>query len=325
MKKFQAVWLLLICCIFIVAGCSDEKIQSDNVGENSDVSKEYLANMDEMYEESFKGINYMIPSDWEKVEPEDENILYYYPDEGMLMTSYVEELPSISNAKLREEFLDGMADSGIISFNEKQIEEGVYVFDSEGIIDDEIYEGELLLLDTEEGVFSFMLLVPENNYDKFSMIFNEIITSIQYTKPKKIIDPIIEDEDIVYWDEEENTFFGSDKIIKIDDIIKSKDFDGRPAIEVHFTITNNSEEVINTQMLFGLSTQVRQVSTNTSNDLRLAIMPIDSADSNLRSNINPGGTVTGYYPYLLENENDPIEISFREGFKIVETVAYDFN
>ena len=57
--------------------------------------------------------------------------------------------------------------------------------------------------------------------------------------------------------------------------------------------------------------RVQQKQENTSNDLMYTMMPVNETGSpqeedHLNDNINPNGTVSGFYPYVLENETDPL-------------------
>ena len=128
------------------------------------------------------------------------------------------------------------------------------------------------------------------------------------------------------WDEATKTFTTNDGVLKIDKVEKTTDYDGKAAIKVYFTLTNTSTENKNAQTLFQNLTRVQQKSTNTSNDLQYAMMPIENTEENhLNDNINPNGTISGYYPYLLENETDPIQFLFEKNYKAVATYEVALN
>lgn len=131
------------------------------------------------------------------------------------------------------------------------------------------------------------------------------------------------------WDEVNRTFTTKDAVLKIDKVEKSTDYNAKPAIKVHFTITNKTAEAQNAQSLFQESTRVQQKSANTSNDLNYAMMPFDDSgnteDNHLNDNINSGGTISGFYPYKLENETDPIQILFQKNYKTVATYEIALN
>ena len=125
------------------------------------------------------------------------------------------------------------------------------------------------------------------------------------------------------WDASTKTFTNKDGILKIDKAEKSTDFDGKLALKVYFTLTNKRKEAQRAQMLFLEMTRVQQKQENTSNDLMYAIMPVNKTGSpqekdHLNDNINPNGTVSGFYPYVLENETDPIQILFQKDYQTVD-------
>ena len=128
------------------------------------------------------------------------------------------------------------------------------------------------------------------------------------------------------WDEATKTFTGKDGTLKIDKAEKTTDYEGKAAIKVYFTLTNTSTENKDAQMLFQELTRVQQKSANTSNDLQYTMMPIENTEENhLSDNINPNGTISGYYPYLLENETDPIQFLFEKNYKAVATYEVALN
>ena len=128
------------------------------------------------------------------------------------------------------------------------------------------------------------------------------------------------------WDEATKTFTTNDGVLKIDKVEKTTDYDGKAAIKVYFTLTNTSTENKNAQTLFQNLTRVQQKSTNTSNDLQYTMLSFDNAEEDhLNDNINTNGTVSGYYPLLLENETDPIHILFQKNYETVATYEVALN
>lgn len=125
------------------------------------------------------------------------------------------------------------------------------------------------------------------------------------------------------WNSSTKTFTGDDSIIKIDKVVQTTDYDGKPAAKVYFTITNTGAEAEYVQVLFLNSVRIQQKSTNTSNDLDFATMPSDEAgnteEDHTNDNINPNGSVSGFYPVLLENSTDPLQLLFSKNYKTVAT------
>ncbi|WP_312184994.1 DUF5067 domain-containing protein [Lactococcus raffinolactis] len=128
------------------------------------------------------------------------------------------------------------------------------------------------------------------------------------------------------WDEATKTFTMNDGVLKIDKVEKTTDYDGKAAIKVYFTLTNTSTENKNAQILFQELTRVQQKSANTSNDLQYTMLSFDNTEEDhLNDNINTNGTISGYYPYSLENETDPIQILFEKNYETVATYEVALN
>ena len=118
-------------------------------------------------------------------------------------------------------------------------------------------------------------------------------------------------KDSAKWDDATKTFTSKDGILKIDSVEKTKDYDGKPAIKVNFTLTNKHDKAENVQMLIMSMMKVQQKTANTTNDLEYAIL-MDDSENHLQDNLNPNGTISGNYSYALDTETDPIQIHFME-------------
>lgn len=275
--------------------------------------------------QSLHDVDFSVPSSWEKKEGDTSDTVYYYPEEGMLMVSFTPLDMSIKDNNERANFIDGLSDSEISADNESEIDDAAFLYDTTQIIDNDHYQGQLLIFDVDGGLMSFYMATPDDSYSGYKDQFTEIWGSISYTKPSTDSSTSTSSEDTPTWDESEKTFTTSDIVLKIDDVVKTTDYNNAPALRINFTLTNNTDEVSNAQILYLFATQVRQKSENTSNDLTMAIMPTDSEDNHLSDNINPGGTISGYYAYSLENETDPIEITFKKDFQEISTYSVNLN
>ncbi|WP_347979322.1 DUF5067 domain-containing protein [Lactococcus formosensis] len=121
------------------------------------------------------------------------------------------------------------------------------------------------------------------------------------------------------WDAATKTFTSKEGILKIDKTEKTTDYDGKPALKVYFTLTNKGEEPQVAQILFQQLARVQQKSKNTSNDLQYAMISLENVEEDhLQDNINPNGTVSGYYSFELENDTDPVQILFQKDFQTVD-------
>lgn len=167
------------------------------------------------------------------------------------------------------------------------------------------------------GIFTLSACSSEKNLNS-----NKNESKITYTSK--------ENKESSGWDESTKTFTGDESIIKIDKVEKvTSSFDGAAAVKIYYTLTNNISKTQNvSDMLQSLMT-VQQKSTNTTNDLS-PIMSFSEAgkadeDTHQYDNVNPNGTISGFTPYKLENESDPIQISFFKNNEVVATYEVPLN
>lgn len=124
------------------------------------------------------------------------------------------------------------------------------------------------------------------------------------------------------WDEATKTFTAKDGVLKIDGVEKTTDYDGKPSIKVNFTLTNKKEKAENVQTLIMSMMKVQQKTANTTNDLEYAIL-MDDSENHLQDNLNPNGTVSGNYSYVLDTETDPVQIHFMENMFSEPVATYE--
>ncbi|MCW6666005.1 DUF5067 domain-containing protein [Aerococcaceae bacterium NML190938] len=104
----------------------------------------------------------------------------------------------------------------------------------------------------------------------------------------------------------------------IDKTELTEDFEGKPALKIYYTLTNNGNKEQTVLIALGFMTKIQQKNRNTSNNLRCAILGFGASEENhLQDNLLPGGTISGFYPVTLENTTDPVIIKFQEGFQTV--------
>ena len=181
------------------------------------------------------------------------------------------------------------------------------------------------------SIISFVIVMSTQAYysSKIDEAFNKSNTTTKTTGKATTESKNETKKEESGWDEANKTFTTKDAVLKIDKVEKTADHSAKPAIKVHFTITNKTAEAKNAQSLFQEATRVQQKSANTSNDLNFTMMPYDdngnTENNHLNDNINSGGTVSGFYPYELENETDPIQILFQKDYKTVATYEITLN
>lgn len=114
-KKFLLITITATLC-FSLMGCSSQTEPASNSisepVEKSNVEKELRHDFDpdKNQEESFHGFTYQVPITWTKrnVEASNEDTIYYYPDDGMLMVSYSENSGTIEDDASQEQFINGL-------------------------------------------------------------------------------------------------------------------------------------------------------------------------------------------------------------------------
>lgn len=123
------------------------------------------------------------------------------------------------------------------------------------------------------------------------------------------------------WDEVSKTYETPEGKIILDDISVISGYDEKPLLKVSFTITNYSNEEQNVQSLFNRLIDVKQRNSNTSNSLNYGSTK-DSEETHLSDNLNPNGTVSGFYPLELENTDDPIIFEMQSDYEKVHEWEY---
>lgn len=124
------------------------------------------------------------------------------------------------------------------------------------------------------------------------------------------------------WDDATKTFTSKDGVLKIDGVEKTKDYNDKPSIKVNFTLTNKKDKAEKVQMLVKSMMNVQQKTANTTNDLEYAIL-MDGSKNHLQDNLNPNGTISGNYSYVLDTETDPIQIQFMENMFSEPVATYE--
>ncbi|WKB49900.1 DUF5067 domain-containing protein (plasmid) [Lactococcus lactis subsp. lactis] len=114
---------------------------------------------------------------------------------------------------------------------------------------------------------------------------------------------------VTNWDETTKTFTSEDGVLKIDGVDETKNYKGKPAIKINFTLTNKKVKPVNVRTLVMSMMKVQQKTINIMNDLKDAKL-IDNFENHLRNNLNTNETITGNCSYILDTESDPIQIQF---------------
>jgi hypothetical protein len=124
---------------------------------------------------------------------------------------------------------------------------------------------------------------------------------------------------------ENRTLTTPEGVLKITDIVKGTDYDGKPLIYVLFDLTNNSGEAKNVQsMVMGfMSASQNTGSTTEKLDYGIAMdSPYQEQLDMLQKDINEGATIQAAYTYELADETKPVIFTFTDKlFSFSDSIA----
>jgi len=273
---------------------------------------------------SMHSIEYEVPESWRK-EVAHENLIYYYPEDGMLMVSFEENTGDIFEGEMIEEFIEGYLSSSeaaeLLSQSEVMINDNrAFIFQTRQIILDEQFGTNVVLMNTSSGFVSIVMGKFLNSDKDYTTDFKEILNSIIIT------DNVVSDESETAFETVDNEFYfdgidliTEDYIITITDykVIKQgeegNEYGGNPVIAFWYDITV-SEDATSTEynptMPWMMSFEaVQDNDPNIVNKLSISSHP-DSAylDTQLMT-IKPGGTVTNAVAYELTDLETPVTLN----------------
>lgn len=169
MKKVLSVLLVVCMCCGILAGCGGKQTKE---AEEERINKAV----------SIQGYSFEIPESWEEGD-NTEDLLYFYPEDAMLMIGYSQMNQSILDEQVRKEFIDSFGasmDSFELTSESEQNIVGQKAYRHEMSISmaDEDWMATMVTFDCDGGVISFLLSTlkdSEQNYDKeFENILNSV-------------------------------------------------------------------------------------------------------------------------------------------------------
>lgn len=175
MKKLLSVLLAVCMCCGLLVGCGEKKVKTTDF--DSETNKKV----------NLKGYSFEIPKSWEEGE-NTEDLLYYYPEDAMLMVGYSEMEDSINDTDVRKEFLDsfgaGMEKCKITSESEIEVnEEKAYQQKMSIQLDGKKYTTTMVVFDCSGGVIFFVLSTLQNSDKDYANDFQKIVESISKLLP----------------------------------------------------------------------------------------------------------------------------------------------
>lgn len=136
---------------------------------------------------SMGDMNYSVPKSWNEKQ-NDENTKYYYPENAMLMVAYTNSNETLSNDKVRANFMEGYT-SGFDSFNIISESEttvaGVtaYEYKIDNVMSDQNFKNSIVVFNYyDDGIIAFHMATLMDSTQDYSNDFESILDSIEFTR-----------------------------------------------------------------------------------------------------------------------------------------------
>lgn len=133
---------------------------------------------------NFFEVNFDIPSNWRVVETDDRKTVYFYPEEGVFMFQYIDDI-SLETEESRKDFEVGLNQSGGKLDNEKILTNNAsyndaYLYELEYEVNSQDYSGNLMHFDTTEGVMIVSYMLPVNSSEDYSEEYSDLLASMGF-------------------------------------------------------------------------------------------------------------------------------------------------
>lgn len=179
MKKTMSLLLIIVLCYGILVGCGGNKVPAEKQREEIETSG-FDSKSNKII--SIRNIFFEIPGSWEKGEDSREDILYFYPDDAMLMVQHF-ALENLDDETVRKEFLDGfaLALDKYKLISEESIEingNNAYRYKMQMNMHSEAYESEMVLFNCNDAVMAFMMSTLSSSEKNYIGDFRKILDSI---------------------------------------------------------------------------------------------------------------------------------------------------
>lgn len=318
MKKF--FWLVL-SVVSVLGACSNDNIDgsSQNSNLNAVATEEVpstteVNSIDESYKEySMNNFEYSILESWIE-EVSDENLKYYYPEDGMLMVAYTKINDIISNEESREEFLDGFTSSlesfELVSESEIMINNiKAYRYDLNIVTSNQEFQTSLVIFDCYNGIASFYMTTSKDSGTDYSNEFENILNSIEITDNEdKEIEEIAEEST------EKVIVLGKpielgEYTLTIQKYSLGVDYEGDNALIIEYDWINNSEDSTSPFMTFMLKGFQDDVETDD-------VFMVEGVDLGIgQKEVRPGGVIKRAQSTVgISDMTKPLELELDELF-----------
>ena len=323
--KMKKILLLLLGVLWVPFGCStNETAETAEVDSNTTENVVSTNENTEMVATEFithelNQVEYQVADTWTETNS-TETIKYYYPDHGMLMSSYLDlEGESLSEESSRSMFIDGFTNGLDDAFNISETKISIdnsdaYRYDMNVRIEEALVDLSLVAFDYKKGAMIFVMYTDSKSGSDYSLDFKKVLDTIELPE-----DTIVEDEIEIaeyYFDgidlvAEDFTITVTDyKVLQPGET--GNDYGSEPVLAFWFDITvydhvTNKEYNPNTAWLFSFEA-IQDNNPNAINTIRIGSLPDSAHRESQRQTIKPGGTVSSSISYKLSDLETPVTL-----------------
>lgn len=187
MKKKVIVIICALCFSGTLSGCNSENdiaSISSSTGEAVDIVYSSDFTDGKTVSTTFHDINLEIPDNWEENNSTD-NMLYFYPDNGMLSVGYEMDGGNLSTQEDKDNFilgfLDSLEDSELLdqeNTNIGMMDEDAVSFDFEFTNDNESYYGNCVAFNVNLDLYCISMATEKSSSVSYEKDYQSILSSI---------------------------------------------------------------------------------------------------------------------------------------------------
>lgn len=313
--KMKKISLMLLSVIWILSACSSDATTETAETAEEVVSKTETNSIDEKSKSyNMSSMGYSIPESWTE-EVSDENLKYYYPEDGMLMVSYEKIDGTISDDVTRTSYIEGIA-SSLDSFDltsESEITVAgttAYQYNFNNEISNEEYKSSVITFDYNDGIISLFMATLSNSDKDYSNEFENILSSIELPDEanKEVEETVVEESagnEIVLG---EPIKLG-EYTLTIQKYSLGVDYEGNNALIIDYDWVNNSADSASPFMTFML----KGFQDNVETDDVIMVEGVDLGTG--QKEVRPGGVIEDAQSTVgISDITKPLELELDELF-----------
>lgn len=186
MKKKMVAAICMMCMSAQLSGCSNETANDTSLNEEEILDIEYSSDFSDGNTASitFHDINLEIPNNWTEGDSTEE-MLYFYPDNGMLSVGYEMNGGDLSPQENKDSFISGFLDSleSPELLNQENITIGItdveaVSFDFEFTNNDELYYGTCAAFNVDTDLYCIFLATETSSTVSYEKDYQNIVSSV---------------------------------------------------------------------------------------------------------------------------------------------------